>query len=93
VWGVYYGLSGGEWVLNVNYSDQGYLNGIDPERKNTTNDKRDIPPLRALRSEVFNDLPVLALRRQGTSIYRLAVEEESLLCLSEPERLSEKSEI
>jgi len=83
---VYYGLSGGEWVLNVNYSNQGYLNGNNPGSEKRASDKGDIPPLRALRSEVFNDLPALALR-QGSSIYRLAVDGESLLCLSEPERL------
>ena len=70
----------------MNYSGVNHLDGKNPGRKNIANDKREIPPLRALRSEVFNDLPVLALR-QGTSIYELAVEGESLLCLSEPERL------
>jgi len=84
--GVYYGLSGGEWVLNSNYSGENQLNGNNPGRENIAHDKRDIPPLRFLRSEVFNDLPALALRH-GTSIYRLAVDGESLLCLSEPERL------
>ncbi len=84
--GVYYGLSGGEWVLNVNYSNQNQMNGNNPGSENRASDKGDIPPLRVLRSEVFNDLPAPALRH-GTSIYRLAVEGESLLCLSEPERL------
>ena len=62
---------GGEWVLNVNYSHQNQLNGNNPGRK----DKGDIPPLRALKSEVFNELPVFAFRQQGTSIYELAVED------------------
>jgi len=68
VWGVYYGLSGGEWVLNVNYSGENHLNGKNPGRKDIAHDERGIPPLRFLRSEVFNDLPVPALR-QGTSKY------------------------
>jgi len=79
-------MCGGEWVLNVNYLRENHLNEMNPGRKNTVNNKRDIPPLRFLRSDVFNDLPALALR-QGSSIYRLAVEGESLLCLGEPERL------
>lgn len=62
------------------------MNGNNPGRENRASDERGIPPLRALRSEVFNELPAPALR-QGTSIYELAVEGESLLCLSEPERL------
>jgi len=81
-----YGEAGSEWVLNVNYSGENHRNGKNPGRKDIAHDKRVIPPLRALRSEVFNDLPALALR-QGSSIYELAVEGESLLCLSEPERL------
>ena len=84
--GVYYGLSGGEWVLNMDYSGENQMNGKNPGRKNLAKDKGDIPSLRPLKSEVFNELPALPLR-QGTSIYRLAVEGESLLCLSEPERL------
>jgi len=55
--------------VNVNYSHQNQLNENNPGRKDIAHDKRDIPPLRALRSEVFNDLPALALR-QGTSKYR-----------------------
>jgi len=84
--GVYYGFPGGEWVLNMNYSGENQMNESNPGRKNIAKDKREIAPLRALRSEVFNDLPALALR-QGSSIYELAVEGESLVCLSEPERL------
>jgi len=72
VWGCVLWFVGGEWVLNMNYSDQGYLNGNNPGRENRANDERGIPPLRFLRSEVFNDLSALALR-QGTSIYNLAV--------------------
>jgi len=45
----------------------GQLSKLNSKRQSW--DKRDIPPLRALRSEVFNDLPALALR-QGTSKYR-----------------------
>jgi len=57
VWGCVLRLVGGEWVLNVNYSHQNQLNENNPGRKDIAHDKRDIPPLRALRSEVFNDLP------------------------------------
>ncbi|MCK4270644.1 MAG: hypothetical protein KAW93_09220, partial [Methanogenium sp.] len=46
-----------EWVLNMNYSNQAYLNGNNPGSENIASDERDIPPLRALRSEVFNELP------------------------------------
>jgi len=49
--------------LNMNYSGENHLDGKNPGRKNIANDKREIPPLRALRSEVFNELPTPALRQ------------------------------
>jgi len=64
---VYYGFPGGEWVLNVNYSGENQMNESNSGGKDIAHDKRDIPPLRFLRSEVFNDLPALA-PGQGSSI-------------------------
>lgn len=58
----------------MNYPNLDQMDGKNQGRKAIAEDKRGIPPLRPLKSEVFNDLPIITLR-QGTSIYNLVVED------------------